>query len=258
MIRLLIVSNTRMMGELLASVLREEREISVIGFAHDENDAIAKVTESKVSTVLVDANMEKNDALNITRSVRAVNEDVKIIVTGLVNSKSAILRCVEEGVNGYVLEDDGLADLVNKIYAVRDDRFVVSPDVASALIDRIADLKQMTKELYGLSLSHRVDGLFAELTPREWEVLQLIEQGYDNQMIANELVIEKGTVKNHVHSILSKLDVSRREHAAVLFRQMAPEESHTSIPEPMLAFPLMDRWKKSNNDQDGDRQKVGS
>jgi DNA-binding CsgD family transcriptional regulator len=59
----------------------------------------------------------------------------------------------------------------------------------------------------------------AELTPREWEILRLIEQGMSNQEIANTLVIEMGTVKNHVHNILRKLDVQSRKHAVIFARQ---------------------------------------
>ncbi|MEZ4622218.1 MAG: LuxR C-terminal-related transcriptional regulator [Caldilineaceae bacterium] len=62
--------------------------------------------------------------------------------------------------------------------------------------------------------------LLTELTAREWEVLQLIEQGYSNQQIADKLTIEMGTVKNHVHKILDKLDVRCREQAGLLARQL--------------------------------------
>jgi len=55
---------------------------------------------------------------------------------------------------------------------------------------------------------------YSDLTPRELEILELIANGYSNQKIANRLFIEVGTVKNHVHNILNKLDVSTREDAA--------------------------------------------
>jgi len=61
--------------------------------------------------------------------------------------------------------------------------------------------------------------LYAELTERECEVLDLIEQGASNQEIASSLCIELGTVKNHVHNILDKLDVRTRKHAAIIARQ---------------------------------------
>ncbi|MEZ4680343.1 MAG: LuxR C-terminal-related transcriptional regulator [Caldilineaceae bacterium] len=79
---------------------------------------------------------------------------------------------------------------------------------------RIAELKQLSKELYGIDLQ-QAGTLLTELTAREWEVLQLIEQGYSNQQIADKLTIEMGTVKNHVHKILDKLDVRCREQAGL-------------------------------------------
>ena len=96
---------------------------------------------------------------------------------------------------------------------------MLSPKVAASLMARAAELKQMTKALYGIQTEY-IDDMFAELTPREWEVLQHIEEGLSNEAIAKELVIEKGTVKNHVHNILSKLDVHCREQAAILARQI--------------------------------------
>jgi DNA-binding CsgD family transcriptional regulator len=69
--------------------------------------------------------------------------------------------------------------------------------------------------------------LYAELTERECEVLNLIEQSYSNQEIASKLCIELGTVKNHVHNILDKLDVRTRKHAAIIARQaLATHNNH--------------------------------
>lgn len=223
MIRLLLVHRTRMTCELLAAVLREESDIHVVGFAHSCEEALAAVNKQKCNTVLVNINLPNNDALHLARALHQSDLDIKVLITGLVKSNAAILRCVEEGIAGYVLEEESLADLVKKIRAVHENKFMVSPTVASVLMARVAELKRMTKELYGISVN-QADDLFTELTPREWDVLQLIEQGYNNQEIADKLIIEKGTVKNHVHNILSKLDVHCREQAALLTRQLFSEQ----------------------------------
>ncbi|MEZ4869187.1 MAG: response regulator transcription factor [Caldilineaceae bacterium] len=244
MIRLLLVHPTRMTCELLAAVLREESDIHVVGYAHSSDEALTQVSKQKCNTVLVDINMPNHSALPFARNLRQTGQEVKVLITGLVKSNAAILQCIEEGVAGYVLEEDSLADLVKKIRAVHEEKFLVSPTVASALMARIAELKQMTKELYGISLNQAGD-LFTELTPREWEVLQLIEQGCNNQQIADKLVIEKGTVKNHVHNILDKLDVHCREQAALLARQLfANHCEEEAVPADSLrTLPLMEAWE---------------
>lgn len=241
MIRLLLVHHTRMNCELLATVLRGETDLEIVGYAHSSEEAVATIKKQSCDIILANINLPDNDAIRLVRALQQGNERAKVLITGLVKSNAAVLRCVEEGVAGYVLEEDSLADLVKKIRDVYESRFSVSPSIASALMARVAELKQMTKELCGISLS-RADDLFTELTPREWEVLQLIEQGCNNQQIAEKLIIEKGTVKNHVHNILSKLDVHCREQAAMLARQIFAEQLTNAPvqPAPVRTFSLMD------------------
>ncbi|MCB0111049.1 MAG: response regulator transcription factor [Caldilineaceae bacterium] len=219
MIQLLLVYPTRMTCELIAAALQGEEDINVVGYAHNGDEALSKLSKCQCDTVLVSIDLPSNEAFKFARAVRQSSKEMKILMAGLVRSNAAILRCVEEGLSGYVLDDDSLADLVKKLRAVHEEEFIVSPAMASALMDRVAELKQMIKEFHSTSLNWSED-LFAELTPREWEVLQLIEEGCDNQQIADRLVIEKGTVKNHVHNILGKLDVRSREQAALLARQL--------------------------------------
>lgn len=126
-----------------------------------------------------------------------------------VSAKAAVLRYIEEGAAGYVVEEDSLGDLVRKIRRVYANEFLVSPHIGGALIARLAELKRRVNSVRTMSALESFHEP-AELTPREWEILRLIEQGMSNQEIANSLVIEMGTVKNHVHNILRKLDVQSR------------------------------------------------
>lgn len=137
-----------------------------------------------------------------------------------------VLRYIEEGVAGYVHTDESLTDLVAKIRSVYHGEFAVSPCIATALIARIGEMKKLVTELNGFK-ERSPDHLYAELTERECEVLDLIEQGYLNQEIANALYITLGTVKNHVHNILAKLDVRTRKHAVIIARlALAPPNDH--------------------------------
>ncbi|MCB0088531.1 MAG: response regulator transcription factor [Caldilineaceae bacterium] len=219
MIRILLVQPTRMTCELFADVLRAESDIRVVDFVHSINDAMEKLRRNQCDAVLIDFNLCKNDTLSCIHQIHQNWADTKIIITGMVKSSTVILRWVEEGVAGYVYHEESLGDLVKKIRSIHEGEFMLSPKVAASLMARAAELKQMTKALYGIQTEY-IDDMFAELTPREWEVLQHIEEGLSNEAIAKELVIEKGTVKNHVHNILSKLDVHCREQAAILARQI--------------------------------------
>jgi len=243
MIELLLIYPTRMTCELIAAALQGEGDINIVGCAHSGDEALAKL--GQCNTVLVSIDLPDNGAFKFARAVRQSAKDIKVLMAGLVCSNTAILRCIEEGLAGYILDDDSLADLVKKLRAVHEEEFIVSPAMASALMGRVAELKQMIKEFHTSGLNWSED-IFAELTPREWEVLQLIEQGCDNQQIANKLIIEKGTVKNHVHNILGKLDVRSREQAAMLARQLltVPPES-TSVPPLVRRFPTIESFDPS-------------
>ncbi|MCX6048131.1 MAG: response regulator transcription factor [Chloroflexi bacterium] len=218
MIRVLIVHETRLICDLKATVLRSEPDIEVIGCVAVADEALSMLKRHACDIVLVSVTLPNDGAFVLTRAVAKLNNTIKVLITGLTESKAVILRCIEEGVAGYVNTDESLTDLVRKIRCVSQGEFLVSPGIAAALISRISELKNLVTELNGFK-DMNPNHLYAELTERECEVLDLIEQGASNQEIASSLCIELGTVKNHVHNILDKLDVRTRKHAAIIARQ---------------------------------------
>jgi DNA-binding NarL/FixJ family response regulator len=91
----------------------------------------------------------------------------------------------------------------------------VSPTIAAVMMERLAHLANLDAPMRFVETR---DTLFNALTSREKEVLCLVADGYTNQEIANKLIIECGTVKNHVHNILKKLEVNIRYEAASIFQ----------------------------------------
>jgi DNA-binding NarL/FixJ family response regulator len=127
---------------------------------------------------------------------------------GLPESKYVILQYVMAGAAGYVLEDVTVERLFNQIQAVQEDKALVSPRMAAALMEHVNTLAAVSARPY------LEPDAYAELTSCELEVLDLIDEGLTNQEIAGRLFIEVGTVKNHVHNILKKLDAASCEDAA--------------------------------------------
>lgn len=222
MIQLLLVQRTRMKCELLASALEGEADIHIVGYAHNCEEVSSNIRKATCNTIVIDVELLNNGLWDCIRKLRQSNGDIKVLISGIIESNVAILRYIEEGFHGYILENDSVATMVHKLRGVHEDEFIVSPSMASALIARVSELKEWLRNMRGPD-SNLTANLLAELTPREWEVLGLIEQGFDNQEIANRLVIEKGTVKNHVHNILGKLDIRCRKQAAFLARQLRVE-----------------------------------
>lgn len=206
MIRVLIVTEIQLIGHAIAAVLGEEPDVQVTGYVASLPDALRLAAESDVA--LVSPRLPDNGALKLTRALAEGFPNLKILALGLTESRAWVLEYVEAGADGYVARDDSIDDLLHRIRAAHQDRAVVSPEIAAALMDRVARYAQLFDEVES--------GVYEEsnLTPRERETLELIGQGLTNQEIADRLVIEVGTVKNHVHSILSKLGVRSRDDAA--------------------------------------------
>jgi len=206
LIRVLLVSDMELVCNVIASVLEDESDIRIVGRATSVDEALAQVSGADVA--LVSTRLPDNGALRITEAVAEQNPAVKIVVLGLRESENQILRYVEAGADGYVLRDNSVDRLLDNIRAAADEEALVSPDIAYALMSRVSELAQLFSDVEtGISDP-------ADLTPREREVLELVGEGLTNRQIADRLYIEVGTVKNHVHSILQKLDVSSRRDAA--------------------------------------------
>jgi DNA-binding NarL/FixJ family response regulator len=195
-----------LVSNLIASVLEDETDIDVVGQTTSPEAALDELAEADVA--LVSTRLRENGALKFTEGTAEREDAVKVLVIGLRESEQEILKYVEAGADGYVLRDNSVGTLLEKVRAADQGEALVSPDIAYALMSRLTELAQLFSRVE-MGLDEPVD-----LTPREQEVLDLVGQGLTNQQIADRLYIEVGTVKNHVHSILQKLDVNSREDAA--------------------------------------------
>jgi two-component system, NarL family, nitrate/nitrite response regulator NarL len=207
-INLLLVNETRLMGNVIAAALEDEPDIHVIACVTHMDDAMKIVQEKDVDVALVSTRLPDQDALKLTSAITELTPSTKVLALGLTEEKQRVLRYVEAGAIGYVLKDDSLEDLIETVRAAQEGKVFVSPQIAAALMERLSNLAHMFSGIEN-SISDT-----AALTSRELEVLQLIGAGLTNQRIAEQLVIEVGTVKNHVHNILDKLNVGSRGEAA--------------------------------------------
>lgn len=220
MIRVLIVHEHRLIGDIIAAILQNKPGISVVGYAATIDIATDFLECGLCDVVLASITLPDNAALRIARLVTNYQYPVKVLVTDLINSKAAILHCIEEGAAGYVYEHESLESLVEKIQALHKNEFPIPPPIAAGLIARINELRRLAdaESIYQMTSRRRQ---CEELTAREREVLNLMALGSSNQEIAESLIIEVGTVKNHVHNIFRKLDIQNREHAIFFAQQFA-------------------------------------
>lgn len=207
-IRLLLVNEIRLMGNVIVAALEDEPDIQVIACVTTPDEALQVIRGTDVDVALVSTSLPDHGGLRLTSAIIEISPVTKVLALGLTEEKRRVLRYVEAGASGYILQEASLEDLVEIVRATQDGKVFVSPQIAAAMMARLTDLAQM---FIGIE-TNMTDT--TSLTSREVEVLELISKGCTNQQIAHHLVIEVGTVKNHVHNILEKLNVSSRGEAA--------------------------------------------
>jgi DNA-binding NarL/FixJ family response regulator len=207
-IRVYVVDEVPLVADVLAAVLASEDDMIVVGRSDRIEDALEAADSSDI--FLVSGTLPHNGAIKLTEQLPCSSDCPRVLVTGIAESEGAILRFIEAGASGYILREDTAADLVANIRAAHNERALVSPEIALAMMERVSDLAE-TRHYLTMGEANVED-----LTNREREVLRLLYRGLSNQQIADALTIELGTVKNHVHSILAKLNVRSRYDAAAI------------------------------------------
>jgi two-component system, NarL family, nitrate/nitrite response regulator NarL len=207
-IKLLLVNESGLIGNVISAALEDEPDISVVASVTSADEALRVVQEKNIDVALISTRLPDQGALKLTSAITKLAPSTKVLALGLTEEKKRVLRYVEAGATGYVLKDHSLEDLIETVRAAQDGKVFVSPEIAAAIMERLSTLAHMFSDM-----ENNVTDT-TSLTARELEVLELIGKGFTNQQIAENLVIEIGTVKNHVHSILEKLNVRTRDEAA--------------------------------------------
>jgi DNA-binding NarL/FixJ family response regulator len=215
----LVIDRCRLTGEALASVLKTRPWVGSIRTA-------PRLDPMDRMTGLIIVNARDADAAALPELVHRYNPDASLIVLGVGGDAAEIVRWAERGVAGILTEDDGLDELDAVAATVASGRPACSRPVAGVLLRQFSVCAPAAPGV-------RADAV--HLTPREREVLALIELSWTNKQIAHHLCIEVRTVKNHVHNLLEKLRVSRRSEAATWRNRgarISREPTRTSPPWP--------------------------
>jgi len=200
-IRVLIVADVRLYRDGLVASLAHRDHLAVVGTAAHCADALQRVSETDPQVVLVDAAMA--DSLQLMRDLRREARAMRVIAFA-VEDTAHIMDCAEAGAAGYVTADASIDDLVVAIERIAREELVCPPHIAATLFRRLSERADASV--------HAIDQSRA-LSARELQVFNLIRQGLSNKEIAKALNIAEPTVKNHVHHLLEKLDVTTRAQA---------------------------------------------
>jgi len=203
-IRILVASHIRLYRIGLERMLRDSPEFTLVGSAGSAAEASEQIPKLAADVVLVD--MAMNGAFSVVREVARGGGPSKIVALGMPEGETQVLSCAQMGIAGYVMRDGSVEEVVAAIKGAARGEVHCSPKIAGSLFRRFAEISTERARRTGK----------CALTAREAQILNLVQEGMSNKMIARALGIELATVKNHVHSILVKLDVHRRAEAISL------------------------------------------
>lgn len=217
MIRLLIAHEHPIIGQSLAVALHGTAELEVVQHAITAEQAMAYLENQSCDVIVVSATLRNDGVIKLADFVANSRSPAKVLVIGVIDSPKTILYCLEAGASGYVCEDESLDSLIEKVHALQRGEFPLPPAIATSLVARLRDLKSFLTTQRPRRQDESNPLLL--LTARELEIFWLLVADYDNKSIAKLLTIEDGTAKIHVHRIMKKLNITKREQARLFATQ---------------------------------------
>lgn len=212
-IRVIIADDQELILTGFAMILNAQPDIEVVGTAHDGDEALKLIQETKPDVALLDIRMPKMQGLEVCRQV---SEDVNVVIVTTFEDDEYVEKAMEYGARGFLLKDSGTALLIEAVRAAANNQALISPQVTDVLLNMSQNAPTKTPEDVQLLNS---------LSTREMEVAQLISRGTTNAEIAEKLGISLTTVKSHVSKIQSRLGLRNRvEIAALLWRTGSVED----------------------------------
>lgn len=208
----MIVDDHPLFREGLRRVLEEEEDLLVEAEVADGEQAIVLAREIRPDVVLLDINLPSMNGLQVTREIRSSLPETAVINLTAYHDEEQVVRAINAGASAYYPKEvmpDKLIFAVRQVSKgkhVIDERVLGASEVKSWLIEQSAKLAP---------LGVPDDARLVPLSAREMQILQHVARGSSNKEIAHELRISQQTVKNHISSILRKLNVKDRTEAAV-------------------------------------------
>ncbi len=209
-IRVAIVDDHFFFRQGVRDVLNAESDIRVVAESGDGQEALEMLKAVKPDVVLMDVNLPHLNGLQVTQLLKNDYPEVNVIILTAYDDEEQIYRAIRIGASAYFPKDIAPAQLLDTLRVVAEGYYVISNKRMTP-----AQTEQWLLELYRRYGISPEDATFSPLTNREMEILELIIEGLSNKEIARRLGISQQTVKNHVTSVLSKLNRSDRTQAAI-------------------------------------------
>jgi DNA-binding NarL/FixJ family response regulator len=194
-IRIMLVEDHQVVRQGLAALLSTMDDLEIVGSVGDGLEAIDTYRKVEPDITLIDLQLPRLGGADTIRQIRTEFPQARFIVLTTFDGDEDIYRALQAGARAYLLKGMPLDELLTTIHAVHNGKLHIPSAVAEKLAERLSG---------------------QELTPRELSVLERIVAGRANKEISADLSISEATVKTHINSMLGKLGVADRTHAATV------------------------------------------
>lgn len=202
-VRVLVVDDHALVRLGLMTLIDDQADMQVVGEAGSASEAVRKVEQLQPDIVLMDIRMPGEGGIHATQQVTANFPKTHVIILTSFTEDELVLRAIQAGATGYVLKQADNEDLLRAIRAVSRGEALLDPATTARMLNKMREL------------SHKADrDAFRDLSERELEVLVELTRGKTNAEIAAKLYLSEKTVRNHVSTILDKLQMNNRVELA--------------------------------------------
>ncbi|KRF33986.1 response regulator [Paenibacillus sp. Soil787] len=222
-VHIVIADDHQLFREGVKRIINMEDDMEVIGECGDGIQVIELCNQITPDIVLMDINMPLENGVVATERLKLIFPDIKVIILSIHDDESYVFETLRKGASGYLLKDMEAESLINAIRSVVAGHAYIHPKVTGKLINQLRRMTYLDDvgvvgsgqgiKDSGLKYIHNAN---SPLTKREAEVLRLMAEGKSNKLIGEFLYISEKTVKNHVSSILQKMEVDDRTQAVII------------------------------------------
>lgn len=206
-VRLLIAEDENLFRTTLAELLSRDPGLQIVGSVRDGRAALIETLARRPDVVLTDLRMPVMDGIALTRRIREEAPETRVVVLTAYDDDDNLFAALKAGAIGYVLKDATPEEVTSAIHAASQGQGFLSPGLVVRVVREFARTDR---------LARGQRALFAQLTRREMEVLELLASGLRNRQIAQKLFLSEKTVRNHISAILGKLHANDRTEAALI------------------------------------------
>lgn len=194
---IIIIDDDPLVVESLKTIINANN-INILAVGYNGQEAVELYDKHRPDLILMDIRMEKMNGIDATKEILKINGDAKILLITTFQDEDYIAEALNLGCKGYILKQN-IKGIIPAINAVSSGNMVFDSKIVS-------NIKKHTKK-----------NIPVELSEREYEILLLVAEGFNNREISEKLYLSEGTVRNYISNMLNKLELRDRTQLAIYY-----------------------------------------